>query len=129
VSRSVWCRCCLWWVGGWVEVWAREQSKQASIGYSHGRAPELRKRLQVAAVRMTSLIIALSELLLEAILVLFLSLFFSPPISFISFGFLQQTLLCCFAHSLVLLINSWFCKPKKRRTWRIFAVVVELLSS
>jgi hypothetical protein len=44
---------------------------------------------------------ALSELLLEAILVLFLSLFFSPPISFIPFGFLQQTLLCCFAHSLV----------------------------
>jgi hypothetical protein len=50
VSRSVWCRCCLWWVGGWVDVWA---SEQASIGYSHGRAPELRKRLQVAAVRMT----------------------------------------------------------------------------
>jgi hypothetical protein len=38
-------------------------------------------------------------------------------------------LLCCFAHSLVLLINSWFCKPKKRSTRRIFAVVVELLSS
>jgi len=107
VSRSVWCRCCLWWVGGLVGGCVSERaSKQASIGYSHGRAPELRKRLQVAAVRMTSLTMALSELLLEAILVLFLSLFFSPPISFISFGFLQQTLLCCFAHSLVLLINS-----------------------
>ncbi len=56
VSRSVWCRCCLWWVGGCV---SEPASKRASIGYSHGRAPELRKRLQVAAVRMTSLTKAL----------------------------------------------------------------------
>jgi hypothetical protein len=43
-------------VGGCV---SEPASKRASIGYSHGRAPELRKRLQVAAVRMTSLTKAL----------------------------------------------------------------------